>query len=91
MEKKYKIVGLYYTRPRIMTATDGSPVSARYGVTIEVNRRVAFVGDRQRPVESITYVDNYFKITLKEEKDVPNGLLVIPMLPDTEVFYEEIK
>ena len=80
----YKITSIYYTKPFI----DNEGKAARMGVYITVGSLMYPDSIAPRKVERIEYDSklNAFKVHLSK-----GALAVIPKLPDTEVYYEEIK
>ena len=85
MEEKYKIIGIYYTKPKITYDSGGEVIMGRIGVWLDVGSFGEFNGIGQKKVLSIDYdaTLNSFRITYDK-----GGLRVIPMLPDTEITYE---
>ncbi len=84
-EPKYKITGLYYSKPRLVRGADGEAMPVRTGMYVNVGLPYEANGIAPRTVESIEwdYDINSFKVYFKK-----GGLLVIPKHFDTEIFYE---
>lgn len=94
-DKQYKIVGLSYSKPSKFIDAKGEVCYARFTVLVSVGLHFELVANNsRRKVTRIEYQDLekqfyiYFDDTDKTFKK--KGLLTIPLLGDTEVFYEEV-
>lgn len=83
METKYKIVGIYYSKPRLIRGADGEAVATRVGLYINIGKPADFNGMGMKVVENIEFKDDYFHIYFKK-----GGLLVVPYGLDTEILYD---
>ena len=85
--EQYKIVGLYYSKPKTVRGADGEALHTRVGVWVTVGSIAEYDFIMGKVVESIVWDENLrqFKVYYKM-----GGLRIIPYLADTEVTYEEI-
>jgi hypothetical protein len=85
MDGKYKITGIYYSKPRILRDANGEVLPARVGIWIDVGQLADFNSLGQKKVEEIIFDKelNCFKVFF-----VKGGMKTVPYLLDTEVVYE---
>jgi hypothetical protein len=94
-EDNFTIKSIYYTKPRLIHNSNGEPIASRYGVIVIKGQRMEIFSSQvgMRIVENIAFDEDTkaFEITFKAETKIyPNpGLLVVPLQPDTEVYYEK--
>lgn len=83
--EKYKIVSIYYSKPRVYSSPTGEPVAGRIGINITVGMACDYDGMAAKQVERIEYDTKLvaFKVYYRNK-----GMKVIPKLSDTEVVYE---
>lgn len=83
---KYKIIGIWYSKPVILRDAHGEAHPGRNGVTICVGS-VDMFGVGTKVVTSIEFDKelNAFRVNYKQ-----GGLKIVPYLQDTEVTYNEI-
>lgn len=91
---EYIIKAIFYSKPRMITSTTGEPVTGRYGVLFTVGQVTEITGIGWRKVSEIVYskeIDG-FEVRFNEiKKEYPyKGIITIPRLADTEVYYERI-
>lgn len=91
----YKIIGLFYTKPRIVLDGNLEPVASRLAVSIRVGILFELMaGYGMRKVSRIKFAEEekQFYVYFDEcNRQFPRkALLTIPLLADTEVFYEEV-
>jgi len=86
--QKYKIIGIYYSKPKLTRDANGEAMSFRYGICANIGQLFDFNGMGLKTVENIVYNKelDLFEITF-----VKGGVLTVPRQADTEVLYEEIK
>ena len=87
-ETKYKIAGLYYSKPALTRNVDGEAFSYRYGVYINVGQACDYDGLAPRRVTNIMFDKDSNSFRVHYDK---GGLKIIPFLEDTEVVYQEEK
>ena len=91
-ETKYIIKALFYSKPRMIHDSTGEAVLGRYGVIYTVGIATAIAGIGMRKVDEITWNDEakVFEIKFnKKSKEYPaKGIITVPYLPDTEVYYQ---
>jgi hypothetical protein len=84
---KYKIIGLYYTKPRLIQGADGEVRPARVGIWIDIGGIADFNSIGQKKVIDIQYHEDERLFYVYFDK---GGMRTIPYLADTEVTYNEI-
>lgn len=91
----YVIKAVYYSKPKMVANSNGEPVAGRYGVLFTVGQRTEITGIGWRKVSEIVYskeIDG-FEIRFNDvSNEYPlKGLITIPRLQDTEVYYEIVE
>jgi hypothetical protein len=84
---RYKITGIFYTKPRLIHSADGEVHAARVGIWVDVGQPADFNSIGQKRVTAIEYDEDnrLFKVYFDK-----GGMRTIPLSSDTEITYEEI-
>jgi hypothetical protein len=87
MTAKYKIAGIWYTKPRLLRDANGEALPTRVGEFIDIGQLANYNSVGMKRVVDIIYDEDskYFSVYFDK-----GGMKVIPLLPDTEILYEEI-
>jgi hypothetical protein len=91
MANNHIIKAVYYSKPRMFHDASGEVIVGRIGVMYTVGEVTSITGIGQRKIDEIVWNDDLRLFEIRFNKTDKayryKGLIVVPYLADTEVYY----